>query len=205
MEAQFPNSGAKKVALVNIRSPFSSNQQLLPFAEVQAMYSRQMTVLGIQGILGKRYKLLYESLSLLQFRIFQNFTVPHTLTYSGISVIITLVPSGANTQLCHLTINWIISKYSFIFLWLARLSPDLNQEVQKHSNRYSNLGHHSLLSPPFCPFSPSLPIPLFPSLSLSLSLPFFIFPKDYVPSSIHGAEVTTVNKTNISSLCENIF
>ena len=65
LEAQFPNSGAKKVALVNIRSPFSSNQQLLPFAEVQAMYSRSMTVLGIQGILGKRYKLLYESLSLL--------------------------------------------------------------------------------------------------------------------------------------------
>lgn len=161
-----------------------------------------MTVLGIQGILGKRYKLLYESLSLLQFRIFQNFTLPHTLTYSSISVIITLVPSGANTQLCHLTINWIISKYRFIFLWLARLSPDLNQEVQKHSNHYSNLGHPSLLLSTFLPL---LSLSSHPSLCLCLSL-FSYFPRtDYVPSSIHGAEVTTVNKTNISSLCENIF
>lgn len=166
-EAQFLNSGARKVTLVTIRTPYGLNQLLLPFSEAHAIYSREDACPGCTGNTWEEAQVALNWIH-LQLRIFWNFTPTHTLTFSSISDINVPVPPRTNTQLCHLTISWITSIYSFISLWLARLrelSPELGEmpawQVIAQTWENPTFLTIPLLSPPFCPFL-SLP----PSFSL---------------------------------------
>lgn len=109
-------------SLVAISTPYSFDQLLTPFPEVQAVSLMEGAYLGVQGIPLGRSGSCILGLKSLHSLGFAGISIPTpTLTHSSISVINASIPSVTNTQLNFLIISWIISKYRIIFLWLVRL------------------------------------------------------------------------------------
>ena len=75
MQAHFPSSGARKVTLVTIRTPYGLNRLLIPFSEVHVVYSRVDACPRCTGNFGEEAQV---DLWVLNSFIVQNFLEYHT-------------------------------------------------------------------------------------------------------------------------------